>query len=188
MIAVDRKERRPLHQQIYDGYRAAVLQGELHPGDRIPSSRDLARDLSVSRFPVLNAYAQLLAEGYLETRDGSGTFVSRSLPEQQMSLAQAVGDSTHTISGARPVARRNSLYPAFRLPPMLRGWGSFGVHQPALDQFPFAVWSSLVCRYSQNPHVSSFHRIDPLGSERLRDAIRDYLELRAGSSARPIRS
>ncbi len=109
MIAVDRKERSPLYQQIYDGYRAAVLRGELNPGDRIPSSRNLARDLSVSRFPVLNAYAQLLSEGYLETREGSGTYVSRSLPEQQMSVAQAASDSTQTISGARPVARRNSL-------------------------------------------------------------------------------
>jgi GntR family transcriptional regulator / MocR family aminotransferase len=180
MIAVDRKERSPLHQQIYDGYRAAVLRGELHPGDRIPSSRDLARDLSVSRFPVLDAYAQLLAEGYLETREGSGTFVSRCLPEQQMSVARAAGDATQAISGARPVARRNSLYPTFCFPPMLRGWGSFGVHQPALDQFPFPVWSSLVSRYSQNPQASAIHHIDPLGSERFREAIRDYLRTSRG--------
>ena len=180
MIAVDRKERRPLHQQIYDGYRAAVLQGELHPGDRIPSSRDLARDLSVSRFPVLNAYAQLLAEGYLETRDGAGTFVSRSLPEQLMSLTEVARDSMQNISGVRPVARRISLYPTFRLPPMLRGWGSFGVHQPAMDQFPFPVWSSLVSRFSQNPQISAIHRIDPLGSVRFREAIRDYLRASRG--------
>lgn len=180
MIAVDRKEQRPLHQQIYDGYRAAVLRGELQPGDRIPSSRDLARGLSVSRFPVLNAYAQLLAEGYLETRDGAGTYVSRSLPEQGMSLAQVAGDSTQHISGVRPVARRNSLYPTFRFPPILRGWGSFGVHQPAMDQFPFPVWSSLVSRYSQNPQISAIHRTDPLGSLRLREAIRDYLRTSRG--------
>ena len=141
MIAVDRNERSPLYQQIYDGYRAAVLRGELHPGDRIPSSRDLARDLSVSRFPVLNAYAQLLAEGYLETRDGSGTFVSRSLPERQMSVAQAAGDATQTISGARPVARRNSLYPTFRFLPMLRGWAHLA--------FTSLPWSSFPCPYGR---------------------------------------
>ncbi len=180
MIAVDRKERSPLHQQIYDGYRAAVLRGELHPGDRVRSSRDLARDLSVSRFPVLNAYAQLLAEGYLETRDGSGTFVSRSLPEQQMSVAQTAGDSTQNVSGDRPVARRNCLYPTFRFPPMAGEWGSFGVHQPALDQFPFPIWSSLVSRYSQNPLASAIHNINPLGSERFREAIRDYLRTSRG--------
>jgi len=180
MIAVDRKEASPLHQQIYDGYRAAVLRGELHPGDRIPSSRNLARDLSVSRFPVLNAYAQLLAEGYLETRDGSGTFVSRSLPEQQMLVAEAADDATQTISGARPVARRNSLYRTFRFPRMLRGWGSFGVHQSALEQFPFHVWSSLVSRYSQNPQASAIHHVDPLGSERFRETIRDYLRTSRG--------
>jgi len=185
MIAVNRGAHIPLHQQIYDGYRTAILRNDLHPGDRLPSSRELARDLAVSRFPVLNAYAQLLAEGYFETREGSGTFVSRSLPEQQMSVAQASGDAAQTISGVRPVARRNSLYPQFHPSPTLRGWGSFGVHQPALDQFPFPVWSSLVSRYSQNPHANAIHHIDPLGTERFRETICAYLRAARGVKSEP---
>ena len=68
MIAVNRKARKALHQQIYDAYRAAIVDGSLRPGQRIPSTRVLASEIKVSRFPVLNAYAQLLAEGYLDRK------------------------------------------------------------------------------------------------------------------------
>jgi DNA-binding transcriptional MocR family regulator len=54
-------------------YRTSIVDGSLRPGQRIPSTRVLASELGVSRFPVLNAYAQLLAEGYFESRVGAGT-------------------------------------------------------------------------------------------------------------------
>jgi GntR family transcriptional regulator/MocR family aminotransferase len=78
-IAVDRRAPKALHRQIYDAYRGAIIDGRLRPRQRIPSSRGLASELGVSRFPVLNAYAQLLAEGYLESRVGAGTVVSSVL-------------------------------------------------------------------------------------------------------------
>ena len=180
IITIDRDAADPLHKQIYDGYRAAILNGDLRPAERIPSSRELATQLRVSRFPVLNAYAQLLAEGYFESRTGAGTYVSSSLPEQRMSVPQPVGPSLSSPSGPRPVARRSALYPSFRNPSMLRGWGSFGVHQPALDQFPFQIWSGLVSRHSRNPHASAIHHIHPLGTERFRNAICDYLRAARG--------
>src|SRR6266487_4655766 len=79
LMAVDRRSARPLYQQIYDTFRRRITRGELRPGHAVPSTRELARELRVSRLPVLNAYAQLLAEGYLESRAGAGTFVARSL-------------------------------------------------------------------------------------------------------------
>src|ERR1700739_2431140 len=85
IIAVDRVARTPLHQQVYDGYREAILRGDLQPGQKIPSSRELATEIGVSRFPVLHAYAQLLAEGYFESHVGSGTFIAATLPEQMLS-------------------------------------------------------------------------------------------------------
>ena len=75
VIAVHRESPIPLHRQIYDGFRAAILRRELAPGQRIPSSRELAVELHVSRFPVLNAYAQLLAEGYFESRTGARSYI-----------------------------------------------------------------------------------------------------------------
>ena len=81
LLAVDRSSGIPLHRQIYEGIRGAILDGLLRPGRRIPSTRGLAVELAVSRLPVLTAYEQLLHEGYLEGRVGSGTFVSASLPD-----------------------------------------------------------------------------------------------------------
>ena len=65
----------PLYQQIRDGLRAEVMGGVLPAGSRLPSSRQLARDLGVSRITVVNAYAELEAEGLVESRGGAGTFV-----------------------------------------------------------------------------------------------------------------
>ncbi len=175
VIAVDRTSRAPLHQQVYEAYRRAILRGDLQPGQKIPSSRELASEIQVSRFPVLHAYAQLLAEGYFESQIGSGTFVSTSLPEQMMPPGPHAGEIEAAFSTNRPVSSRTALYPRFAQDSNLRGWGAFGVHQPAFDQFPFQVWSSLVARHSRNPHASAIHNINPLGSERFRDEICAYL-------------
>ncbi|MFP5229122.1 MAG: GntR family transcriptional regulator [Acidobacteriota bacterium] len=82
-IAIDRNSAVPLHKQVCEVYRAAIFRGDLTPGQRIPSSRDLASALCVSRFPVLQAYEQLVAEGYFESRVGAGTFIARFLPSGQ---------------------------------------------------------------------------------------------------------
>ena len=66
IIDVDRNAESPLNRQIYDAYRRAILRRDLRAGQQIPSSRELAIEIKVSRFPVLHAYAQLLAEGYLK--------------------------------------------------------------------------------------------------------------------------
>jgi GntR family transcriptional regulator/MocR family aminotransferase len=185
IIAIDRKSGVPLHKQIYDGYRSAILRGDLRPGQRVPSSRRFATESQVSRFPVLNAYAQLLAEGYFESRTGAGTFVPATLPEQLMSVDRPVTAPVQAPAGPRPVSRRSFLYPPFRGSPSLRGWGAFGVHQPAFDQFPFQVWSRLVARHSLSPQAGALHHIDPRGSERFREEIWAYLRTARGVKCEP---
>src|SRR5580704_1763184 len=98
VIAIDRKAPQALHKQIYDAYRATIVAGGLRPGQRIPSTRVLASELGVSRFPVLNAYAQLLAEGYFASRVGAGTVISKSLPDHY---------GASTPSSARVAAKRS---------------------------------------------------------------------------------
>lgn len=174
VIALERGSGQPLHRQVYAGFRDAILRGELAAGQQVPSSRALAAELSVSRFPVLDAYAQLLAEGYFESRAGAGTFVAAALPGtrgRSAAAARAGGES----AGSRETSRRARGYPAFRRVPWRDGWGAFGVHQPALDEFPFEVWSKLVARHSREPRVRTMHRIDPLGLEPFREAISAYL-------------
>src|SRR4051794_11266526 len=69
----------PVIRQVYDQVRAAIHEGVLKPGGRLPSSRDLALRLGVARASVMAAYDQLLAEGYAEGRKGSGTYVCGDL-------------------------------------------------------------------------------------------------------------
>src|SRR5580693_2076406 len=75
-VVVDRAAPTPLAAQISAQLQAAVTGGALRAGDRLPSSRDLSATLGVSRTVVTNAYARLFAEGWLEGRHGSGTYVA----------------------------------------------------------------------------------------------------------------
>src|SRR6204780_6014403 len=79
-IALDLRAKAPLYQQLYDWFRGAIIAGQMRPGQRVPATRILAAELKISRIPVLNAYDQLLAEGYFETFVGAGTCVARSIP------------------------------------------------------------------------------------------------------------
>jgi len=175
IIALDRKAPKPLHRQVYDGYRTAIVEGSLRAGQRVPSTRVLTSELGVSRIPILNAYAQLLAEGYFESRVGAGTIVSRSLPDQVPLLDPRSPRSARVRSGRRPVSKRAESLPAIESVPWRRGWGAFGVSQVAFNQFPFQVWNSLVTRHCRNIHARSLDYGDPMGSKSLREAIAAYL-------------
>ncbi|MGA7885433.1 MAG: PLP-dependent aminotransferase family protein [Acidobacteriaceae bacterium] len=170
VLSVDRESAEPLHRQVYAGFRDAILRGDLAAGQQVPSSRALAAELGISRFPVLDAYAQLHAEGFFESRVGAGTFVAASLP-----VAQGKAKRSAEKSGARATSRRSRQFPAYRPVPWRHGLGAFGVHQPALDQFPFEVWSRLTARHSRSPRAHALHHIDPLGLEPFREAICSYL-------------
>ena len=175
MIAVNRKGPKALHRQIYDAYRAAIVDGSLRPGQRIPSTRVLASEIRVSRFPVLNAYAQLLAEGYFESRVGAGTVIASSLPDQLTSSKTAGSTHAPTPSGPRPVARRSSVLPRVVRLPWLQNWGAFRVGQVAFDQFPLGVWSKLVARRCRSSDAHAFHYGDQMGSMAFRETIANYL-------------
>jgi GntR family transcriptional regulator/MocR family aminotransferase len=175
MIAVDRRAPKALHRQIYDAYRSAILKGSLRPRQRIPSTRVLASELGVSRFPVLNAYAQLLEEGYIESRVGSGTVVSISIPDQLTSSQPTSVRSLAKASEPRAVARRASTFAPSQSFPWLGGWGAFRVGQVASDQFPLHLWSNLVARRCRQMDAKSFYYGDPKGSKVLREAIAGYL-------------
>src|SRR5689334_4357746 len=81
VIQIDRNQPTPFYGQIYESLRRAIVSQQLVPGSKLPSTRDLATLLDVSRNTVLNAFEQLIAEGYLETRERSGIYVNHQLPE-----------------------------------------------------------------------------------------------------------
>ena len=185
ILAVDRTSETPLYRQLYEGYRAAIVERRLRAGQRLPSTRGLATELGISRIPVLQAFEQLLAEGYFESRPGAGTFVASSLPDDMTRARRATapaGDLARPQPGRRLVARAPEMLPRREPEPWLRGLGAFRVSQPAVDRFPFQVWSSLVARHTRNPRGSLLLYGDPKGYKPFREAIAAYL-----TTARAVR-
>lgn len=181
IIQIDRRSQEPLHRQIYNAYRTAIVEQALRPKERVPSTRMLAEELGVSRIPVLNAYAQLLAEGYFEARVGAGTAVSSTLPEQWM-LPQCSIQRPASRRVPRPRSVNHADLPvAHSVVRWLAGRrGAFSPGQPALDHFPFKIWSRLVARRCRDLPVASMHYGEPMGFRCLREVIASYLRTSRG--------
>ncbi|MFB8115149.1 PLP-dependent aminotransferase family protein [Streptomyces sp. NPDC055962] len=153
-----------LRSGLMDALREAVRTGRLTPGTRLPSSRTLAADLGIARNTVADAYAELVAEGWLTARQGSGTRVARR--------AEAPGPVGRDPR-ARPVRRR----PAHNLMP-----GS-----PDLSAFPRAEWLKAGRRALTAAPDLAFGYDDPRGRVELRTALADYLARARGVYADPER-
>ena len=160
----------PLYRQIYDGYRAAILSGRLRPGQKLPSTRALAAELEISRLPALNAFEQLLHEGYIEGKVGAGTYVAQAIPD----------DLTRALDGRAAETRGRPARPA---PRDEGGLGPFRVSVPALDQFPHRIWARLLWRHAKRPTNELMAYGDPAGYVPLREAIAEYLRTARGVRA-----
>jgi GntR family transcriptional regulator/MocR family aminotransferase len=180
LIRLDPRAPRTLQLQIYDGIRRAILDGVALPGAKLRSSRELALDLGVSRTTTLLAYDQLTAEGYLTARHGSGTFVSRELPDdraQVRRIGRASRDKHPSLS-RQGMALAAVPPTAYRVDHRQR---AFRLGVPALDLFPIRLWTRLVNRRL----ASATHRdldYGPFaGLEVLREAIADYVQSARGT-------
>ena len=177
-VAMDPASGAPMYRQLSDWFRQAIIHGQLRPGQRVPSTRNLAGELKISRIPVLGAYEQLQAEGYLETFTGAGTCVARSIPSDLVVHAQANTPRQARQSAEAPAPRRISRRAAqMHAPPQtwLANLGAFRVGLPALDHFPMGLWSKLVCRHARNLPIDGMIYGDPMGHLPLRQAIAEYL-------------
>jgi len=167
----------PLYQQLYTHLRAAILSGELKHGLKLPSTRALADELNISRNTVLNAYRQLLAEGYLEGHTGSGTFVADVLPEHLLTPPDSKHANTLALSESLPprVPTRTRSQPTTLTPagaPFKSGLPRpFRSEVPALDVFPYDLWSRLITRQARRLPRTAFSYQDPAGYRPLREAI-----------------
>jgi GntR family transcriptional regulator/MocR family aminotransferase len=176
LIAVDRRSSKPLYQQIYDAYRSKIVRGELRAGEPVASTRELARELRISRLPALNAYSQLLAEGHFESRAGSGTFVASTLPEHPRPK-DLRGRSGATM---RSISTHAGALPKFERPSWAEHLGPFQVGQPDLHSFPMHIWSRLMSRYSRELKVGALQYGSPMGLDELRQPLSKYLRTSRG--------
>jgi GntR family transcriptional regulator/MocR family aminotransferase len=180
MLYLDPGAAAPYYRQLYGGLREAVLAGRLAPGTRLPSTRELAGELGVSRATVVAAYRELLAEGYLEGRAGSGTYVATALPDDLLRARRerrdgsSAGSRGHDEAPSRRGARISAapmtgLADAGGRPRAFRPW------LPALDEFPWRVWSRLAARRLRRPRPELLSYGDPAGYLPLRRAIAEHL-------------
>ncbi|WP_340116273.1 PLP-dependent aminotransferase family protein [Pelagibius sp. 7325] len=179
-LALDRASPVPLQQQLYDQVREVILAGGLAPGTRLPSSRALAGELACSRNTVVSAFDQLLSEGYLEGHAGSGTFVSRVLPEDLLGLAPPGAAARQVPREAPPTDPRALLSPRGRALIGLRRihlgpQRAFQPGVPETDEFPFDVWARLHSRIWRHPSSALLRIGMPAGLQVLREAIARYL-------------
>jgi GntR family transcriptional regulator/MocR family aminotransferase len=167
----------PLFRQLYEAIRHAILSGQLGPATRIPATRMLAADLGVARNTVLNAFDQLLAEGYLVGRLGSGTYVAPTLPDDLLQTRAPPQPVRHPQRSGRLLSRRGqALANAPR--PLARPVGqpvAFRPGVPALDAFPDKLWLRLCKKYARPATGELFDYGDPAGYFPLREAIAGYL-------------
>jgi GntR family transcriptional regulator/MocR family aminotransferase len=180
-IALEGAGSAPLHRQLYDQLRDAIVSGRLARGVRLPSSRALAESLGVSRSTVISTFGQLLSEGYLKASTGSGTYVSDQLPEE--SVPRVRRERTAMASAFRLSTYGVSLVHAPSLePPRVPGTIDFRDGRPALERFPFDVWRRLIGRYLRADARRFDYSASAAGYEPLRAAVADYL-----SRARAVR-
>jgi GntR family transcriptional regulator / MocR family aminotransferase len=180
VIQIDRHSKTPMHRQLYEGIRRAIIAGQLKGGLRLPSSRDVAALLGLSRNTVLEAIDQLTTEGYLETRAGSGTYVTDALPDDLLRIEANVPVVPNIGSRKRTIAQRGALYQRSEYTARRRTNPDrvFTVGSPAIDRFPFDIWARLIAHQYRNvaPHSLDYNVSDKAGYMPLRMAIADYLQ------------
>lgn len=163
----------PLFRQVYSGLRGAILSGTFRVGEKLPSTRDLANQLAISRTVVLYAYDQLLAEGFAVGRSGSGTYVSGAL---NLSKSPASADRVH-LNLSRYGRAAASAWPRIefpRRPPRLLRY-DFAYGRSDTELFPFETWRRILMRCGRKAPVGEFDYGPSTGNAGLREAICNHL-------------
>ena len=163
----------PLFRQLYTSLRQAILAGAFRAGEKIPSSRELAEQLGISRTVVLLAYDQLLAEGYLVGRQGSGTYVSSAVSAGRSagSKESAKLRLSHFGSAAAEAWSRVNYpqRPVRKLP------YDFASGISDIENFPFEMWRRILLRCARRAPVSDLDYGPAGGNTKLREAICAHL-------------
>ncbi|HEX9060633.1 MAG TPA: PLP-dependent aminotransferase family protein [Clostridia bacterium] len=166
-ITIDKSNNVSLIRQVYGQIKSMILEGRLISGDKLPSTRWLSKDLNISRNVILEAFDQLMAEGYIESRQGSGTIVAEGLNFKRSEISMGRSFSS------TPLKRGDSDLIDFRS----------GI--PALDMFPKKEWGSLFNRICSNVPYSMFRYSEPEGIIELRKVLSEYLLRIRGICCRP---
>ncbi|MEO6726216.1 MAG: PLP-dependent aminotransferase family protein [Blastocatellia bacterium] len=190
-VTLDHKSASPLHRQLYDELRRAILARRLKPGERVPSTRALASSLKLSRATVTQSYEQLISEGYLQAVIGSGTTICAQLPDELLRTAPvktlkaaAQTKRAATIKLSRYGASLDDSLPLEAPEPELPI--NFKSGRPALEEFPMREWRRLLLRHCRAEKADLLdYATDSRGEPTLRRAIANYLARARAVSCTP---
>ena len=178
---VDRAADAPLFHQIYQQLRSAILSGALRSATKLPSTRELAAQLGVSRSAVVSAFEQLLAEGYTFGKKGAGTYIAPDLPEPFEAIH---GRKKRTASVTKTVASFQDL----------RGFVDvteqsderpFNLGRTLVDARTAELWRKLSARTLRSFGRHHLGYGDPHGALELRKSVCDYLQAARGVRCEP---
>src|SRR5258707_1296866 len=178
LVAIDPASATPIARQLYASFRSSILGGRLPAGCALPPTRALAKELGIGRNTVIAAYEQLLAEGYLLSRAGSGTWVAplnghlvacRATPERELFLS-----------------KRGELIASHPQPPRVHGRINLQPGFADKASFPFATWARLLARNARRRTDDNLGYSDFAGHQRLRETISEYIGVAPGARGRPV--
>ena len=177
----------PMHRQIGEQVRRAILERRLAPGQRLPSSRLMASELDVARGTVLLAMDQLVAEGYVVAQAASGLSVATDLPDDMLTVpsGQLAGPPNDTSTPALSRRARTALRDATPTFGFEEAPFAFPTGQPDREAFPFALWARLLEREWRRPSWAVAGALHPFGHAGLRAAIAAYLGAARGFTCAP---
>ena len=184
LLTLDATSSKPLYRQLYDGLRRAILSGQLSANTRLPSTRAFAQSLGLSRSTVFTAFEQLLAEGYVYGKVGSGTYVAHDLPEELLQLIDQERPSASNLSENRRLSQRGTVLATTSVSPT-QYWRevqgrAFRPGLPALDLFPRDIWMRLLARQAHNASPELLGYTHPAGYPPLRAEIAAYVQAARG--------
>jgi GntR family transcriptional regulator/MocR family aminotransferase len=174
IMSVDRASEEPMHRQIYGALRRFILDGQIPQNTLLPSTRSLAEDLKVGRNTVIAAYDQLLAEGFIEARAGSGTWVAPIQQKRPLASLRA------GLGTPQKLSRRGQTIVNGPQPPRNAGVINFHPGVPETASFPFTIWSSLLVRNARSRDESLLGYLSFAGHPGLRQAIASTISLSRG--------
>lgn len=183
-LHLDRATSMPMFRQLYEAIKQSILIGRIPPGTQLPPTRDLALQLGISRQTILNAYDQLMAEGYLSGTVGKGTFVSETLPLLRAKPKESTDAPASRL--LRPLSPRGQGFTGPQAAINIHEGAprAFRIGMPGLDLFPFETWARLEARrWRRPPHELGYS--EPAGYRPLRQALSGYLGVSRGVHCEP---
>lgn len=163
-INIDRESKVSLSKQLYMHYKEVILNGNLKSDDKLPSTRELSRNLNIARNVVLDCYEQLMAEGYVYTKSGSGTYICEGVKFQQIKIRT----ESHFNKSDNNIEKI-----------------SFRTGIPHLDNIPINKWAQVYKKSILNIEVKQMDYQNPFGSYKLRSQLSSYLERVRGVCTSP---